>query len=239
MKEEIDSIWENQTRELTELPGHRAIGLKWVYKIKNDEAGVVIKYKARLVAKGYVQQASVDFEEVFAPVARMESIRLVLALVADEGWVVHNMDMKTVFLNEELTEEVCVQQPQGFAIVGEEGKVLRLRRALRFASGAPSVVRKAQRNAEKARVSPEQARARHLLQEQGWRRPAHRRCVRRRPHHHRDNGGRDREVQGGDEATIQDGQSRFAHLLPRIGDWRSSRVLTALTYAKHTMSCGY
>jgi hypothetical protein len=71
---------------LTELPpGHRTIGLRWVYKIKKDEAAAVIKYKARIVAKGYVQQAGVDFEEVFAPVARMESIWLVLALAAGEG----------------------------------------------------------------------------------------------------------------------------------------------------------
>jgi hypothetical protein len=71
---------------LTELPpGHRTIGLRWVYKIKKDEAAAVIKYKARIVAKGYVQQAGVDFEEVFTPVARMESIWLVLALAAGEG----------------------------------------------------------------------------------------------------------------------------------------------------------
>jgi hypothetical protein len=71
---------------LTELPpGHRTIGLRWVYKIKKDEAAAVIKYKDRIVAKGYVQQAGVDFEEVFAPVARMESIWLVLALAAGEG----------------------------------------------------------------------------------------------------------------------------------------------------------
>jgi hypothetical protein len=128
MKEEIDSIWENWTWELIELPpGHRVIGLKWVYNIKKDETGAVIKYKARLVAKGCLQQAEVDFE-VFAPVARMESIRLVLTLVVDEGLAVHHMDMKTTFLNGELAEEVYVQQPQVFA--GEEGKVLRLRRAL-------------------------------------------------------------------------------------------------------------
>jgi hypothetical protein len=72
----------------------------------------VIKYKARLVAKSYVQQAGVDFEEVFAPVARMESVHLILALAVDEGWEVHHMDVKTVFLNRELAEEVYVQQPQ-------------------------------------------------------------------------------------------------------------------------------
>jgi hypothetical protein len=101
-----------------------------VFKLKKDESGAVIKNKARLVAKGYLQQAGVDFEEVFAPVARMESVRLVLALVADEGWEVHHMDIKTVFLNGKLAEEVYVQQPQGFVVVREYHKVLRLRRAL-------------------------------------------------------------------------------------------------------------
>jgi hypothetical protein len=86
MKEEIDSIQENHTWELAELPrGCRAIGLKWVFKQKKDESDAVVKNKARLVAKGYAQQAGIDFDEVFAPIARMESVRLVLALSADEG----------------------------------------------------------------------------------------------------------------------------------------------------------
>jgi ABC-type uncharacterized transport system substrate-binding protein len=128
MRDEITSIKENRTWELIELPsGHCAIGLRWVFKQKKDESGAVIKYKARLVAKGYVQQVGVDFEEVFAPVARMESVHLILALAVDEGWEVHHMDVKTVFLNGELAEEVYVQQPQGFVVVGEEHKVLRLR----------------------------------------------------------------------------------------------------------------
>jgi hypothetical protein len=83
------------------------IGLKWMFK-QNDESGAVIKNKARFVAKGYVQQAGIDFDEVFAPVARMESVQLVLALAADEGWEVHHMDVKTAFLNGELAEEVYV-----------------------------------------------------------------------------------------------------------------------------------
>jgi hypothetical protein len=131
MQEEIDSIQENHTWELTELlRGCRAIGLKWVFKQKKDESGAVIKNKARLIAKGYVQQDGVDFDEIFAPVARMESVRLVLALAADEGWEVHHMDVKTTFLNGELAEEVYVQQPEGFVTAGEELKVLRLLRAL-------------------------------------------------------------------------------------------------------------
>ena len=138
MKDEIQSIQDNRTWELTDLPhGHKAIGLKWVFKLKKDETGAVVKHKARLVAKGYVQQAGVDFEEVFAPVARMESIRLLLAIAADENWEVHHMDVKTAFLNGELTEEVYVQQPIGFVVKGAEHKVLRLHRALYGLRQAP------------------------------------------------------------------------------------------------------
>ena len=74
MQEEMDAIEENSTWHLTTLPpGHRAIGLKWVYKVKKDAHGAVLKHKARLVSKGYVQRHGVDYEEVFAPVARLES----------------------------------------------------------------------------------------------------------------------------------------------------------------------
>jgi hypothetical protein len=86
MEEELSSIRDNRTWSLVELPrGHHAIGLKWVYKVKRDENGNTVKYKARLVAKGYVQQPGIDFEEVFAPVARQESVRLLLAIVAHYG----------------------------------------------------------------------------------------------------------------------------------------------------------
>ncbi|KAM0916826.1 hypothetical protein ACQ4PT_009866 [Festuca glaucescens] len=96
MLDELQSIDDNNTWTLTPLPaGHRAIGLKWVYKIKKDEQGHVVKHKARLVAKGYVQCAGVDFEEVYAPVARLESVRLILALAAHRGWEVHHMDVKS------------------------------------------------------------------------------------------------------------------------------------------------
>jgi hypothetical protein len=101
-----------------------------VYKTKRDAAGEVVKHKARLVAKGYVQQAGVDFDEVFAPVARIESVRLLLALAAQEGWPVHHMDVKSAFLNGELNEEVYVRQPPGFVVAGKENMVLRLDKAL-------------------------------------------------------------------------------------------------------------
>ncbi|KAJ0540969.1 putative RNA-directed DNA polymerase [Helianthus annuus] len=87
MKAELDSINKNNTWNLTELPrDHKAIGLKWVFKTKKDANGNIVRHKARLVAKGYVQQHGIDFDEVFAPVARMETVRLMLALAAYQGW---------------------------------------------------------------------------------------------------------------------------------------------------------
>lgn len=119
MDEEMASIIDNKTWRLVDLPaGSRPIGLKWVYKLKRDANGDVHKYKARLVAKGYVQTLGVDFKEVFAPVSRLESVRLLLTLAAQEGWSVHHMDVKSAFLNSELKEEVYVEQPPGFAVVG-------------------------------------------------------------------------------------------------------------------------
>jgi hypothetical protein len=129
--EEMTSIEENKTWSLVELPrGHYAICLKWVFKLNYNEASVIVKHKARLVAKGYVQQQGIDFDEVLAPVVWMESVRMVLAMVAHHGWPVHQMDMKSAFLNGDLTEEVYVTQPPGFIAEGHEQKVLRLHKAL-------------------------------------------------------------------------------------------------------------
>jgi hypothetical protein len=80
-----------------------------VYKVKRNEAGDVVRHKARLVAKGYVQRADIDFDEVFAPVARLESVLMMVALAAHEGWEVHHMDVKSAFLNGVIEEEVYVQ----------------------------------------------------------------------------------------------------------------------------------
>jgi hypothetical protein len=100
MLDEMTSIEASGTWELVEPPPRtKPIGLKWVYKTKKDAAGVITKHKARLVAKGYVQQQGIDFDEVFAPVAQLESVRLLLAHAAYEGWAVHHMDVKSAFLN--------------------------------------------------------------------------------------------------------------------------------------------
>jgi hypothetical protein len=101
-----------------------------VFKLKRDEVGAIIKHKAHLVARGFLQRVGIDFDDAFAPVARKESVRLLLALAAQEGWRVHYMDVKSAFLNGDLKEEVYVHQPPGFAIPDMEGKVMRLRKAL-------------------------------------------------------------------------------------------------------------
>ncbi|WVZ50368.1 hypothetical protein U9M48_001626 [Paspalum notatum var. saurae] len=138
MEEELRAIEENRTWTLTELsPGRRAIGLKWVFKVKKDEHGAVVRHKARLVVKGYAQRQGIDYDEVFAPVARMEAVRLLLALAVQEGWQVHHMDVKTVFLNGDLQEEVYVQQAPGFTRPGQEHKVYRLHKALYGLHQAP------------------------------------------------------------------------------------------------------
>jgi hypothetical protein len=108
-----------------------------VYKLKRNEARDIVKHKARLAARGFVQQEGIDFDEVFAPVARMESVCLLLTLVAQEGWQVHHMDVKFTFLNGDLKEEVYVCQPAEFVIASQEGKVLRLRKALYGLRQAP------------------------------------------------------------------------------------------------------
>jgi hypothetical protein len=130
MKAEMDAVEKNRTWELADLPrGHSAITLKWVFKLKRDEVGTIIKHKARLVARGFLQREGINFDDAFAPVARIESVRLLLALAAREGWCVHHMDVKSVFLNGDL-KEVYVHQPPGFAIPDKEGKVMRLCKAL-------------------------------------------------------------------------------------------------------------
>ena len=90
MRSELQSISKNRTWELVKLPqGQRPIGLKWVFKLKRNANGEVIKHKARLVEKGYVQKQGVDFEEVFAPNARLDTVRMILAIAANRGWQVH------------------------------------------------------------------------------------------------------------------------------------------------------
>ena len=138
MEEEINVIKKNNTWELSTLPkGHEAIGVKWVYKAKKNTQGDVERYKARLVAKRYKQKHGIDYEEVFSPIARMETIHLLIAIAAQMKWRIYQLDVKSAFLNGYLEEEVYVEQPLGFEVKDHEDKVLRLKKALYGLKQAP------------------------------------------------------------------------------------------------------
>jgi len=131
MLEEYNSIMENGTWELVPLPpGRKAVGCKWVYKIKRDAAGNIKRWKARLVAKGYSQVEGLDFTETFAPVAKFSSIRILLSLAAANDWECHHMDVKTAFLNGDLEEEIYMEQPEGFVKAREEHLVCKLQKTI-------------------------------------------------------------------------------------------------------------
>lgn len=138
MDEEINAIEKNDTWRLTKLPeGRKAIGVKWVYKTKKNANGEVQRYKARLVVKGFKQKAGIDYSEVFAPVARLETIRLFISLAAQHNWKIYQLDVKSAFLNGFLEEEIYVEQPEGYVKQGAEDKVYRLRKALYGLKQAP------------------------------------------------------------------------------------------------------
>jgi len=138
MNKEIEAIESNKTWVLTTLPeGVKSIGVKWIFKTKLNENGEIDKCKARLVEKGYAQQYGIDYAEVYAPVARLDTIRLIIALAAQEGWSIFQLDVKSAFLHGELTEEVFVQHPQGYEKKGEEHKVYKLNKALYGLKQAP------------------------------------------------------------------------------------------------------
>jgi hypothetical protein len=131
MMEEIDSIEENGTWNFVDLPPSRKlIGVKWVFKVKRDEHGAVFKHKAHLVVKGYAQRYVIDYDDIFVSVAQLDSVRLLIALTAHEGWKVHHMNIKSAFLNGDLQEEVYVEQTVGFIVASKEHKVLKLKKAL-------------------------------------------------------------------------------------------------------------
>eukprot|EP01018_Ginkgo_biloba_P010166 Gb_31047 [translate_table: standard] len=117
MNEEIEAIHRNNTWELVQLPKDKyVIGVKWIYKVKYHADGSVEQHKARLVAKGFAQTPGVDYSETFAPMARLNTIKIVLEIVAQHKWIVSQMDVKSAFLNGYIDEEVYVEQPTGYAI---------------------------------------------------------------------------------------------------------------------------
>ncbi|GJT01217.1 putative ribonuclease H-like domain-containing protein [Tanacetum coccineum] len=123
---------------LVDLPkGHRAIGTKWVYINKKDERGIVIRNIARLVAQGHTQEEGIDYDEVFAPVARIEAIRIFLAYASYMGFMVYQMDVKNAFLYGQIEEEIYVCQPPGFEDPDHHDKVYKVVKALYGLHQAP------------------------------------------------------------------------------------------------------
>ncbi|BBH01896.1 BURP domain-containing protein [Prunus dulcis] len=131
MEIEIEMIEKNETWELVDRPSDKPIiGVKWVYKTKLNLDGSIQKHKARLVVKGYAQKPGINFNETFASVARLDTIKTLIALAAQKGWKLYQLDVKFAFLNGVLKEEVYVDQSDGFVVPNYEDKVYKLKKAL-------------------------------------------------------------------------------------------------------------
>nr|GEY82035.1 retrovirus-related Pol polyprotein from transposon TNT 1-94 [Tanacetum cinerariifolium] len=113
------------------------ITLKWIYKVKSNELGGILKNKARLVTRGYCQEEGINFEESFAPVARLDAIRIFLAFATHMNMIVYQMDVKTTFLNGIMREEVYVSQPDGVVDKDNPNHVYKLKKALYGLKQAP------------------------------------------------------------------------------------------------------
>ena len=131
MKAEMDALEKNQTWDLVLLPrGKKPVGCRWVFTTKYNSDGTLERYKARLVAKGYTQTYGVDYMETFAPVAKMNTVRVLLSLAANFGWQLHQFDVKNAFLHGDLEEEIYMEIPPGFNPSSKPGTVCRLKKAL-------------------------------------------------------------------------------------------------------------
>jgi len=135
-----DSLMDNDTWVLVDRPrGRNVLKNRWVYVVKYKADGSVDRFKARLVIKGFLQKYGIAYTEIFAPVVRMEVLRLLLAIAAAMDWDIEQMDVKTAFLNGYLDEEIFMEQPEGYAVQGQETKVCRLKKSLYGLKQAPRV----------------------------------------------------------------------------------------------------
>lgn len=135
---EYASIMKNDVWEVVSRPESKSVATsRWLYKIKYAVDGSIKKYKARFVARGFSQIEGVDYEETFAPVARYNSICSIISIEAKMGWSIHQMDVKTAFMNGIIQEEMYIEQPQGFEQHERETHVCRLKKALYGLKQAP------------------------------------------------------------------------------------------------------
>lgn len=138
MMEEYQSILKNDVWDIVPRPeGKSIVSSKWIYKIKHFAEGSIEKYKARFVARGFSQKEGIDYDETFAPIARYTSIRTIISLATILGWKLHQMDVKTAFLNGQVEEEVYIEQPDGFVVQRKESHVCKLRKTLYGLKQAP------------------------------------------------------------------------------------------------------
>jgi len=138
MQEELNQFQRNDVWDLVPKPLQKnIIGTKWVFRNKLNEQGEVIRNKARLVAQGYSQQEGIDYTETFAPVARLEAIRLLLSYAVNYGIILYQMDVKSAFLNGVIEEEVFVKQPPGFEDIKHPDHVCKLKKSLYGLKQAP------------------------------------------------------------------------------------------------------
>ncbi|RVW67678.1 Retrovirus-related Pol polyprotein from transposon TNT 1-94 [Vitis vinifera] len=131
MKDEMKSMKDNGVWDLVELPkGVKPIGCKWIFKTKRDSKGNIVRYKARLVAKGFTQKEGIDYKETFSPVSSKDSFRIIMALVAHYDLELHQMDVKTAFLNGNIDETIYMVQPENFESKDSKQLVCRLKRSI-------------------------------------------------------------------------------------------------------------
>ncbi|GJV25285.1 retrovirus-related pol polyprotein from transposon TNT 1-94 [Tanacetum coccineum] len=154
MQEELNQFVANNVWELVSLPiSQSVIGTKWVFRNKLDENGIVSRNKARLVAQGYNQQGGIDYDETYALVARIESIRMLLAIACANNFKLYQMDVKSVFLNGFINEEVYIAQPPRFIDFQKPNYVYKLKKALYGLKQAPNTVHRTRQMNEELRDS--------------------------------------------------------------------------------------
>ena len=143
MNEEMGSLQKNGTYQLVELPkGKRPLKCKWVFKLKKDGNGKLVRYKARLVVKGFEQKKGIDFDKKISPVVKMTSIRTILSIAASLDLEVEQLDVKTAFLHGDLEEEIYMEQSEGFEVSGKKHMLCKLYKSLWVEIGPKAMVQK-------------------------------------------------------------------------------------------------